>query len=216
VDNLELTTIDDGTVFTQFDIQSGLWRKASFKLFRYNWANPSDGIETLMVGNIGEVHLRGGTVVVEMRGLQQFLQQPVGDVSTKTCRARLGDARCRKDLSSAIVTGTITDVVDRRVMRDSSRTEAADYFGEGVLTITSGPNAGLSHKVRAYALDGTFTLALPFLQDVAVGTTYTAVAGCRKRLQEDCKTKFDNVLNFVGEPHRPLVNELTQAAEPAV
>jgi uncharacterized phage protein (TIGR02218 family) len=216
VDNLELTTIDDGTVFTQFDIQSGIWRKAAFVLFRYNWASPIDGIDTLMVGHIGEVYLRGSTVVVEMRGLQQFLQQQVGDVSSKTCRARLGDSRCTKDLTGFTVSGTITHVTDRRVIRDSARTEAVDYFGEGLITLTSGANAGLSQKVRVYAANGTFTLALPFLQDVAVGTTYTAVAGCRKRVDEDCKTKFDNVLNFVGEPHRPLINELTQTAEPAV
>jgi len=40
------------------------------------------------------------------------------------------------------------------------------------------------------------------------------VAGCRKRLDEDCRLKFDNVLNFQGEPHRPTVDAITETPEP--
>jgi hypothetical protein len=47
-----------------------------------------------------------------------------------------------------------------------------------------------------------------------VGDTYSVHAGCRKRLAEDCLAKFDNVLNFQGEPHRPTVDDLTASPEP--
>uniref|UniRef100_UPI00057B0568 phage BR0599 family protein n=1 Tax=Comamonas thiooxydans TaxID=363952 RepID=UPI00057B0568 len=68
----------------------------------------------------------------------------------------------------------------------------------------------LSQKVRSHAAGGALTLVLPMVMAVAVGDQFTIVAGCRKRLMEDCKGKFGNVLNFRGEPHRPTTDELTK------
>ena len=59
-------------------------------------------------------------------------------------------------------------------------------------------------------VDVLFTLTLPFPFDAAIGDTYSAIAGCRKRLTEDCKTRFANVLNFQGEPHLPGIDLLTK------
>src|SRR4029077_9284427 len=86
VGNLELTTIHDGTVFTTADILSGVWRNSAFILFRYNFAGLTDGIDTLLTGTFGEVRLMVNKVVAEMRDLRQYLQQAVGDASSKTCR----------------------------------------------------------------------------------------------------------------------------------
>ena len=99
VGNLELTTLHDGTTFTTSDVLGGVWRNAAFILFRYNWASIADGIDTLMAGTLGEFELRQNTVIAELRDLRQYLQQSVGNASSKTCRARLGDARCAKVLT---------------------------------------------------------------------------------------------------------------------
>jgi uncharacterized phage protein (TIGR02218 family) len=211
VGNLELTTLHDGTVFTMIDILSGRWRNSSFILFRYNWASPTDGIETLLTGTFGDVQLKRASVVVELRDLRQYLQQTIGDSSSKTCRARLGDSRCTVALGPWTKTGIITNVTSQRVFRDSARTEVIDFFGEGEITFNSGANIGVTAKVAQYAVDGTFTLALNLFAPVSIGDTYTAVAGCRKRLTEDCKLKFNNVLNMQAEPHRAGLNSITKA-----
>lgn len=212
VGNTELSILHEDDTITRADILAGRWNNAEFNLFRYNWASPSDGIEYISSGRLGEVMPRAGHYVVELRDLRQYLQQPVGAASTKTCRARLGDAMCRVDLGGWTETGTITGVTSKQVFADSSRTEADDYFGEGILTWTAGLNTGLSQKVKTYASD-TFTLSLPMIFDVQVGDTYSVVAGCRKRLDEDCAAKFSNELNFQGEPHRPTVDELTSSPD---
>lgn len=216
VDNLNLTTLDDGTLFDREVVLAGVWDTAEFRLFRYRWdVSPvtiADHVESLMRGWFGEFTLRANTVEVELRGLTQKLQQPVGIVSQKTCRARLGDSRCTKSLTAFTHTGTVTAVADARTFTASALSQAADYFGEGLVTFTSGVHSGTTHKLRSHAAGGVFTLALPLVQDLAVGTTFSAVAGCRKRLMEDCKTKFNNVLNFQGEPHRPTVDDLTKPA----
>lgn len=213
VGNTELRILHEDDTITRADILAGRWNNAEFALFRYNWASPSDGVEPISAGRLGEVTPRAGHYVVELRDLRQYLQQPVGAASTKTCRARLGDAMCMVDLGPWTETGAITGVTSKQVFTDTARTEADDYFGEGILTWTGGLNTGLSQKVKTYASD-TFTLSLPMIFNVQVGDTYSVIAGCRKRLDEDCATKFGNELNFQGEPHRPTVDELTSA--PAV
>lgn len=142
VDNLELTTLDDNTVFTTLEVLSGRWRNADFVISRYNWQTPADGVEVRMVGTIGEVQLHQGYVTAELRGLQQYLQQPIGSVSSKTCRARLGDALCTKDLTSFTHTGTVSSAASQQVFTGD--------FGGG----TAGdPN--WSNVVFATHLDGT-------------------------------------------------------------
>jgi len=70
-----------------------------------------------------------------------------------------------------------------------------------------GANAGYTRKVKSFA-SGVFTLQLGFPFPMAIADSITVTAGCQKRLDEDCKTKFDNVLNFYGEPHLPGADKL--------
>ncbi len=210
VDNLELTTLDDGSTFTRADVLGGLWRNAVFTLSRYNFASPSDGVETIMAGVLGEVRYMRNSLAVELRGLQQFLQQPLGNVSSKTCRARLGDTLCTKALGPFTATATVTSVTSNQIFTASSLAQAADYFGEGVLTWTSGPNINLVQKVKTHDTGGVLTLSLAMFQAVAIGHTFSIVAGCRKRMAEDCITKFANVLNFQGEPHLPGIDAVSK------
>lgn len=214
VDNLNLTTLDDGSLFDRIDVLQGKWKNAAFYIFRYNWnaATTSADVEVLIRGTFGEVQLKENIIEIELRGLAQKLQQPVGIVSSKTCRARLGDAKCTKDLTSFTHNFTVTAVTDRSTFTASSAAQVSDYFGEGLVTWTSGANDGVTQKIRSFA-SGVFTFVLPMVEDIQVGDTFTAVAGCRKRL-EDCRDKFDNVLNFQGEPHRPLTDDLTKPVTP--
>ena len=207
VDNLELTTLDDGSLFQREEVVAGVWRNARFRIFRYRWdvtaPTIANDVEMLTRGWFGEVTLNAATIKVELRGLKQLLQQSVGEVSTKTCRNRLGNDRCRVDLAPWTHAGVITAVTDKRSFTAAGLAQDADYFGEGVLSFTTGANAGLSQKVRSHASGGQLTLVLPMVMTVVAGDQFSIVAGCRKRLMEDCKGKFGNVLNFRGEPHRP-------------
>lgn len=219
VDNLQLTTLDDGTIFTKADVLEGRWRNSTFLLFRYDWTNVANGIDPLLAGTIGEVFLKRETVVAELHGLTRFLQQPVGPVSSKLCRYRLGvsngfDSFCPVNLAALTVTGSVTTATSNQVFTDSTKAQASDYFGEGLLTWTSGPSAGLTVRVKTFA-GGVFTLAKAMLQTVSVGHTFSVSPGCRLREIEDCKTKFNVVVDFGGEARRPLPNDLLKQVSPS-
>jgi uncharacterized phage protein (TIGR02218 family) len=215
VGNLTLTTLDDGTIFTLRDITGGLWQGARYEAFRYDWTDPGKGKEWLSAGELGQIRITDGSVEIELRDWRQYLQQPIGEVSSRTCRARLGDARCKVPLGPLTYTDEVTAVTSGSVFASSSLATAQpeeDFFGEGELTFTSGANVGIAQKVRTYSTAGEIALVLAMPAPVEVGDTFEIVAGCRKRL-EDCRDKFDNVLNFRGEPHRPGVDALTAAPD---
>lgn len=217
VGNAELTTLDDGSLFDRDDIFNGLWQNAKFWIFRYDYTSAEDtgDVEVLMRGTTGETTVNQNTIVVELRDLAQKLQQPIGIVTQATCRARLGDSACKVDLAPWTHNLTVTSVSSKRTFTCAGSAFAAEYFDEGIVTWNTGENAGVEVKVSSFASD-VFTLVVPMWKDIQVGDTLTAVAGCQKRHIDDCKNKFNNILNFQGEPHVPVVDKLTASPNPNV
>ena len=75
------------------------------------------------------------------------------------------------------------------------------YFAYGYVKFTSGANAGYAMEVRSFS-PGAVGLAIPFPNAIAVGDAFTIVAGC-DRSMGTCKTRFNNLVNFRGEPYVP-------------
>jgi uncharacterized phage protein (TIGR02218 family) len=209
VDNLELSTLDDQTVFLRGEVLDGFWNDAAFTIARYNFADSSGETETLMKGSIGMVRLMFGHIVAELRGLQQYLQQPLGSITSKTCRARLGDSRCKVNLPASGVAGQILSVSGKELMTDAI--SADTRYSEGTITFTSGALSGQTRRVKSSVISGLIVLSEPIFQSLAAGDTFTIFPGCTKRI-EDCSGKFNNILNFQGEPHLPSTDSLTSPA----
>lgn len=207
VPNLELVGLLDSESITVEDLLAGKWDGASVEIFEVNYADLTQGRMILQVGNIGNVTAGSSGFKAEGRGLSQFLQQPVGEVYTPACAANLGDSRCGVSLTALTEVGAVTAVESWREFTDSGRGEASDYWGGGVVEWLTGLNAGLRMEVANFAA-GVFTLHMMMPYEVAVGDTYSVIPGCRKRRDEDCFTKFNNVVNFRGFPDVPLNDKI--------
>jgi uncharacterized phage protein (TIGR02218 family) len=202
VDNLNLQGFIDSPSITEPDLMAGIWDFAEVEIFEVIVSDLSAGIRQLRRGRIGEVSLGRSVFEAELRGLAQAFSQQLCELTSPTCRAALGDARCGVDLGPITVTGAVTSVTSPRVWTDSTRAEAADYFTFGKLTWTSGANAGYAMEIKTHASGGVMTLQLPMPYTLAVGDGYSLEPGCDKLLAT-CIAKFSNVDNFRGEPHRP-------------
>lgn len=103
--------------------------------------------------------------------------------------------------------GTVTGVGadTKQVFTDAGKAEADDYYKYGKLTWLTGDNAGFSMEVKAFA-SGQFTLFEGMYYAISIGDTYSVYAGCNKAMST-CITKFDNILNFRGEPYLPGLDE---------
>lgn len=208
VDNTELAVIADDAVLTRADILAGKWDGARVYIFRYNWKLPAAGLLPVKRGSFGNFTPQQGQFKVEFRDLRQALQQDTTWVIQEACRWRLGDARCTVDLAPFTFTAVaVTAVASAYEFTASALTQADDYFGEGFVSWLTGLNAGLRHKVKAFAA-GVVTLSEFAVYPIDIGDTFEIVAGCRKRWDVDCRDKFDNILNFGGEKDKPTRDAL--------
>ncbi|MCI5049601.1 MAG: DUF2163 domain-containing protein [Rickettsiales bacterium] len=210
VDNLDVQGLLDSAAITEEDLLAGVYDFAEVECFVLNYEAPDDGTLPLRTGWIGEVTVNQGEFIAEIRGLTQRLGQTIGQLYSPTCRAQLGDSRCGVTLGSFTVTGTVTASTDRNQLTDSGRSEDDGYFAYGVVSFTSGANTGLSMEVKQFS-NGSFILMQAMPHTIEAGDTYSAIAGCDKRIAT-CASVFSNAANFRGEPHVPGTDRILETS----
>jgi uncharacterized phage protein (TIGR02218 family) len=209
-DDLDVEGVLDAEAISEADLMAGLYDYAEVEVFEVNYTDPAQGRLPLTFGWLGEVSVRDGRFVAEIRSLSQRLQQRIGELYSPTCRASLGDSRCKVNMASRRFSGSVTGAPSRHELTDTARSEPAGRFAYGKLTFTSGANNGLSMEVREYT-PGKITLALPMPHPCSIGDTYLIEEGC-DRLFSTCINRFANAVNFRGEPHVPGLDRMLETS----
>ena len=210
VDNLEVEGQTFPSKITESDLLAGMYDYAEIEIFVVNYEDLSQGRLVVKRGRLGEVTINQQMFTAEVRGLTQHLSQTIGEVYSPSCRAVLGDARCKRSLASFTVTTTVTTVTNNQTFTAAALTQAAGYFTGGEVQWTSGNNAGRRMEVKEFAAK-QIVLALPMGKSIQAGDGFKVIAGCDKT-REACRSKFNNILNFRGEPDVPGVDKLLMTA----
>ena len=135
-----------------------------------------------------------------------------------------GSVIWRLTLAPYIHTGTVSEVINRNVFkiaglpevprRTSVKGDGTYLFEDfpvsqyqvyryGLLHFESGLNKGARIEIKNWDhATKTVTAWLPFLRPINIGDTVSIWVGCGKNIDE-CSRKFNNVLNFRGEPEVP-------------
>jgi uncharacterized phage protein (TIGR02218 family) len=208
VDNAQAMGALSGAAVSEADIRAGRYDRAEIRHWLVDWERPD--LRVLMFrGTFGEIRRGDGAFEVELRGLAEALNAPVGRSVMRTCDRALGDAKCRFDLGQpgfsgegeVTAGGTGSDLAAAGL-----RSFADDWFTHGVLTWLSGGNVGETAAVKADRSEASGLRRLALWQAPgrapAAGDRFRVTAGCDKRA-ETCRAKFDNFLNFRGFPHIP-------------
>lgn len=165
------------------EIVAGVFDGARVYAFATTWNAPTVDEEPLGVAILGKTKLDDDRYTIEMMMLIDALNQTVGETYTANCQKEFGGtgfAGCQVALGPITVTGTLTDVTSNSVFRDSARTEAPDYFGEGTITFTTGANAGLKPiKIKSHVGSNSAAITAITKAASAVATvgTHTFVYG---------------------------------------
>ena len=228
VDNLEITSIIDSSMITEEDLLTGKYDYSRVTVFLTNWQDPASyGKKILQSGYIGEIKFQNGQFVAEARSLIQIGSQEVLRYYSPTCRVkRLGFDGCMVNLASntastdtggphpitqsfSVTTGT-AGTGNRKQFNISGANAYDQFFQYGNVTFNSGQNNGLSMEIRSYVQStGLVTLQENMPHDISAGDSITLVAGC-DRLRTTCVNKFNNVVNFQGEPDVPGIDAVLQ------
>lgn len=109
--------------------------------------------------------------------------------------------------NATFAAGTLQDGTDDRfvIYIEVDEPRAVDgWFDGGGFIFESGLNEGRLVEIKTWVQETSkITLFLPTPYPVQVGDTARLYPGCFKRITEDCIGKFNNVLNFRGEPYIP-------------
>lgn len=199
---------------TEFDLANGLFDGATVEVWLVPWNDSvytTDQPQRIAAGVLGKTSQGGITYTAEMLTPgSKLTTRPLLESYTPACRWDLGDGRCPVDLEALRVASTVTGIeaknaFNRATFRrffDTGLTEQDGYFDFGILTWTTGDNAGLSSEVKEYG-DGMVTLWNAMPNEIQSGDQYTIVPGCNKT-REDHTTKFGlNMVDFGGFPDIP-------------
>lgn len=189
------------------DLMAGRWDGAAVQVFMLDWEAP-DG-ETLEVarGELGEVSVKADAFEAELRSATALLDAPIAEQTSPSCRARLGDKRCRVDMAGRTRLTRIVALVGEDVV-EVADAGIGNAYGFGRLRWLGGPNCGLASEIL-HSAGAVLTLAEPPAFPPAVGGLVELSEGC-DRILATCAGRFGNALNFRGEPHLPGIDLLTR------
>jgi uncharacterized phage protein (TIGR02218 family) len=206
-DNMTVEATFDSSAITEDDLKAGLWDGAAVEVSECIWNDLSKGTRPITKGYLGEVIYDEIRYKADLLGITTKLQLNLCRIFSPGCDANLGDTRCKKVLTNFTHNLTVTGVTDRITLVDSNLAQATGYFNFGLLTWSTGANAGVKSEIKTHTTGGNLTLFMPVLHDIAVGDTGTIVAGCDKSYAT-CGTKFSNEINFRGFPTVPGTDRL--------
>jgi uncharacterized phage protein (TIGR02218 family) len=198
---------------TAADLRARKYDYADVVLFAVNWADLTEGIITLLTGKFGAVTINENGFQVQLDGLAARLATIRGDLYQPTCRVDLGSAECGVNMDPLMQSGTVATTDGVRNLTATGLTADDGYFNGGCLTWLTGANAGDSVEVKTFSASGeVLVLYLKAREPITVGDTFKVAPGCDK-LISTCRSKFNNVVNFRGEPYIPGIDYLLTIPE---
>lgn len=120
-----------------------------------------------------------------------------------TCNHMLYGDDCGLNSENYRTDATIDGISGRTYTISEASNEPDGYFDNGFAVV-----GGFAQKMITEHVGDQITLMNPF-QDVAVGDQVKLYAGCNRKMN-DCRNKFDNLLNFGGFAFIPDRNPFDQ------
>ena len=207
VDNSEAVGALSDEGISEADLRAGRYDAAEVRMWLVNWAAPE--MRALRFrGHLGEVEQAGGAFRVELRGLSEALNRPLGRLIRSGCDALVGDRRCRVNLADPSYTGlfTVAEVIEGRVIELRAEADfATGWFAGGLCRFMDGAAAGLSGTVKSDRVAGGMRVVELWEEPGVLpgqGTAVSLTVGCDGSAGT-CRFKFANFSNFRGFPYVP-------------
>ena len=213
--NASFQGIVSDSAITASDLRAGLYKEAKIEELTVNWRFPFWGEIATTVFYIDSVQIIDNELwQCEVSGVARQLRQFSGRLLSRNCTYDVGDSDCTVNLTPFTFTAQVTQVnTQRKSFETDLAAQVDDYFQYGYLTWTSGNNNGITVEIqRSFQSNSTLFLALSLPRDIQVGDDFTITAGC-DGLVETCKVKFNNFVNFGGEPFMPGTDRMLEVPE---
>jgi uncharacterized phage protein (TIGR02218 family) len=200
-----MTLVMDDAGLKEDDLRARRYDGAFSEVFVVDYLAPGNGAMTMFTGNFGTIRISSSKMaVIEIIPTSAVVngKSVGGELYSNTCRASLGDARCKVDMSALKAAFTV-DTASGGSVVTLELDQAAGAWALGYVKWLTGVNAGTTSRVQSSdgGTKSLFLLSAP-LNDIQPGDTGEVYPGCDKVITT-CRDKFSNVLNFRGEPTVP-------------
>lgn len=158
--NQSLEAILDSPAITEADLDRGLYDFARLECFLVNvldlpttlTENPAKHI-VLYRAILGKVTRSNLRYTFEARGFEYLLNNKVGSITSKLCRARFGDSRCGVNIANCTYNLSVVAAADRRTFTLSNANITVTPPGIA-LSLTSAPLTWAQAEAEAVAAGG--------------------------------------------------------------
>lgn len=202
--NLEIDGVLNSEDIKEEEVLSGKYDFANVEVFLVNYKDLYQGKMNLHSGTFGKITLNNGRFIAEIISLSAKLNKSIGELYSPTCRAQFCDDKCKVDAKNFSKVSTVTRVIDEKRFEDTNLKESDGYYKHGVAKFFDlQANIKFESIVKEYRNKIVTLFTSPSYQ-ISVGDQYSILAGCDKTFSM-CKNRFNNTINFRGEPYIPGV-----------
>jgi len=205
--SVTMSIVMDDAGFGEGDLRARLYDGAVSEIMVVDYEFPAYGVVNMFKGIFG-------TITLSDQKMAQIEVQPAdsavsgatigNEKYSQTCRANLGDARCKIDIDALKIAFTV-DSVSGGSLVASELTQAPGHWALGYVKWLTGDNAGKTSQVASNDQPTTsLFLTSPPFHPIQVGDTGEVFPGCDK-LRATCIAKFNNLANMRAEPDVPEV-----------
>ena len=209
VDSAEVSGALSHDSISESELDAGLFDGASIEIGAVDWETLSNA--AFYHGSLGRIDRGTRGFTAELVSAKSALDKDLVPRTSPTCRAEFCGPGCNLSVARFTHRATVTSI---DVETNSVFCEVVDAhrFVAGALRFLGGSQAGETFGILAHS-DGRFTLDRPIDAGVQAGTAVNLIEGCDGRV-ETCLTRFDNVVNFRGEPFLPGNDAISRYAKP--
>jgi uncharacterized phage protein (TIGR02218 family) len=200
-DNFKIKFAIDGKFFEKSKLIANHYSAAFVEVFLIDLLEDVKRKKLVNSGWVGAVSIKENHFTTEINCLSSKLNCIINQSYSSNCRAKLGDARCKIDKSNFSFKGIVGDIIEENVFLDQSINKENGYYNYGEIKFLNGELESRVFLVKENIDQKIYIQAFEKL-NIKVGDQYELIAGCNKSIQT-CIAKFNNAINFRGEPFIP-------------
>lgn len=202
----------DGVISEQ-DIANKILHFAKIEMFIISPNAISFGKITSRYGYIDEIKYDATSFSLHIRPISYRLNGKITSNYSQNCRTAFADSKCGLNIANFTSVSSVTSQAkdgykykafyDENLAAVITAPNYSDgYFNFGRIKFTSGANANIEMNIRRSNAAGYIELFTNLPYKINSGDSYEIIAGCDKQFST-CISKYNNAVNFRGEPHIP-------------
>lgn len=202
INETEINGFIDNEIINEKDVIAGRFDNAQIEIFLLD-LNSREKI-SIFNGFITSISYENNIFIAKIEDKTVLLERTFCEVYSPLCRCSFCDSKCSLNKDNYTITGKISKVINQSEFYTSTQeiiNKEQNYFSNGTIKIINGENKNFISEVKKFNND-QLLLKFKFPFEINVGDKFELTAGCDKEFNT-CISKFNNAINFRGEPNLP-------------